>query len=75
MNLYSVTNIIWDCDDDAKSDEQRQELAEALQLPSSAYVHAEDEDEIADVLSDRYGYCIRSLDTDEVTNSMVVHAD
>lgn len=61
MQLYHVTNIIWDLDED---DDTADEGAEALGLPSSAYVYASDEDAVTDVLSDKLGWCIRTLDVD-----------
>ena len=62
MRLFHATDILWDTDN---------ELQEGLGLPSSAYVHAEDEDDIADALSDELGYCIKSLNTEECNETLV----
>lgn len=63
MKLYHATDIVWDVDD--VNPDGRDELAETLGLPSSTFVYAEDEDAIADQLSDRYGWCILSLNMEE----------
>lgn len=47
--LYKVTGIEWDCDGDSPKDHN---------LPTNAVVIAEDEDEVVDELSDKYGFCI-----------------
>lgn len=51
--VYEVTNIKWDTD------------GARVKLPKNAIVEAEDEDEIADILSDEYGFCIYSLEIKE----------
>ncbi len=55
MTVFSADSIVWDLDGD--------ETAEELNLPDSvSMVVAEDHDDVANVLSDRYGFCILSLD-------------
>lgn len=68
MQLFQVTNIVWDVDDEGDNEE----AAEAIGLPDSALVYAEDRDSIADVLSDRFGWCIVSLGAEEVNNPLVI---
>lgn len=46
---YKVKNIQWDTDG---------EDPEEIGLPKDAVIEAESEDEIADALSDYYGWCI-----------------
>lgn len=70
MQLFKATDIDWDCDDDVESAEQRRECADALNLPNTVYVHTDSEDEIADVLTDEFGYCIKTLNTYPVTESL-----
>ena len=50
--LFHVTGIQWDTDGDDPHD---------LGLSASAYVFTDDEEGIADALSDEYGYCIQSF--------------
>ena len=71
MQLFRVTDIVWDCDDGATTDDHRRESAEALGLPSSAYVNADDEDAVSNVLSDQLGYCVQSLNIEEVAEELV----
>ena len=73
MKLFYVYNIDWDVL--GRSRIKRDACAEALQLPARVYVYAEDEDSIADTLSDRYGWCIRSLNADEWNDTKVFPAD
>jgi hypothetical protein len=50
MKEFYVTNIEWDTD------------GEKIEtLPTEAIIEAKDEDEIADKLSDEYGFCIFNL--------------
>ena len=49
---FSVDSIVWDTDGYS---------ARSLGLPREATVYAEDEDEVVDVLSDEFGYCIEAL--------------
>lgn len=51
MPLIKVTNIDWDTDGEDVDD-----------LPNSLIFEFEDEEYIADVLSDHYGWCINSFD-------------
>lgn len=47
MKEFYITNIEWDTD------------GEKIEtLPTEAIIEAKDEDEIADKLSDEYGFCI-----------------
>jgi hypothetical protein len=61
MKLYRVTAIKWDEDS----------VGDADDLPTSAYVHADDEDEVTDLLSDELGFCILSLEIEEATEALV----
>lgn len=54
MKFY-VTNIDWDIDDFGYDEEDE------LNLPSETMVECEDEDFIADALSDEYGFCVNSF--------------
>lgn len=54
MKFY-VTNIDWDIDDFDYDEEDE------LNLPSETMVECEDEDFIADALSDEYGFCVNSF--------------
>lgn len=58
LTLYHVQGISWDTD------------GEETDLPTSGYVNAESVDDIADVLSDEYGYCIFSIDSAEPTGAI-----
>lgn len=62
MRLYHVVDIEWDTDD---------ENPDELGLPDSAYVNAESEEEISDVLSDFTGYCVKSLSASECFDRLV----
>lgn len=48
MKKYQVTNIMWDVDYKEDFDN----------LPTEVEVNANSEDEIADILSDNYGFCV-----------------
>lgn len=53
---FHVTNIVWDMTDsqgDASEDED-------ISLPNELDVYCFDESEIADTLSDDYGFCVKS---------------
>lgn len=50
LTLYRVQGINWDMD------------GEDEDLPTSGYVNAESVDEISDILSEEYGFCIFSID-------------
>jgi hypothetical protein len=49
MKEFKCTYIDWDTD------------GEAVNLPASVVIEAEDEDSIADALSDKYGWCVSSF--------------
>ena len=70
MQLFKASDIDWDCDDDVDSAEKRRECADALNLPSTVYVHAEDADAVTEVLSDEFGFCIKALNVEEVTDAL-----
>lgn len=54
MSKYRVSNIDWDVD-----------FTEDLEnLPTTCVIEAIDEDDIADALSDEYGYCVNSFSLD-----------
>jgi hypothetical protein len=56
MKQFNVTNIVWDVDEyDLDVDEYD------LNLPTEEVVECDDEDRIADTLSDKYGWCIKSF--------------
>lgn len=50
MSAYHATSIQWDIDDDANPFD--------LGLPEDAIVHAADPEDIPDLLSDEYGWCV-----------------
>ena len=54
--LVTVTNIDWDMDGEEYPVDD---------LPATVELEVEDEDEIADRLSDRYGFCVRGFAVDE----------
>ena len=60
---YHVFNISWDIEDSI--DENNAE--EILDLPIDLIINVDDEDEIADALSDYYGYCVYSFDYNPVS--------
>ena len=51
MKRFSVCGIDWDCFADPSH----------YDLPTDAIVECEDEDMVADTLSDEYGWCINSI--------------
>ena len=56
QKCFHVTNIVWDMTDsqgDASEDE-------GISLPNELDVYCFDESEIADTLSDDYGFCVKS---------------
>ena len=53
MKTYKVTGIKWDCDE---CDPQE------FDLPTDTTIQADDEDEVVDALSDKYGFCIESVE-------------
>lgn len=57
MAKYKVTNIDWDVDYD-------DEFADTPNLPTEVIIEVEDEDDIADALSDEYGFCINGFSID-----------
>ena len=58
---FKANNIVWDTEDEEDADE--------LDLPDEAIIEAEDEFEVADALSDKFGWCVKDLD---VTTHFVV---
>lgn len=54
MKTYHVKGIKWDCDDVDPKD---------CNCPAEAYISADNMDEVVDNLSDRYGYCVESVDS------------
>lgn len=70
MKLFHAQNIRWDCSNDDDPDQS----AETLGLPNEVFVSAEDEDAVADALSDRYGWCVDSLDVCESESPLVLVA-
>ena len=57
MKNYYITNINWDTTDSVE------EIDEII-LPSELLIEAEDEESIADALSDKYGFCVNSFDSE-----------
>jgi hypothetical protein len=57
MKNYYITNIDWDTTDSV-------EEMDVIELPTEVLIQAEDEDSIADALSDEYGFCVNSFDYD-----------
>ena len=55
MKNYYISNIKWDTTDSVE------EIDEII-LPSELLIEAEDEDSIADALSDKHGFCVESFD-------------
>ncbi|TDE87405.1 hypothetical protein [Deinococcus sp. S9] len=55
MSLYRVFRIAWDTELDGEPHDPQ-----ALGLPTEALVRAADPDDIADALSDEYGWCVLS---------------
>lgn len=53
MKVY-VYNIEWDVD----------ELEDLNNLPEELYINVEDEDNLVDTISDKYGFCVLSLQYD-----------
>lgn len=62
---YKITDIEWDLDD--LSDEEKEE--EEKDLPKMIYIDKKDVDydldNIAEYLSDNYGFCVKSFNIDE----------
>ena len=50
---FKATNIKWDTDG---------EDVEELGLPTETLIEADDEFEVADALSDKFGWCVSDLD-------------
>lgn len=71
MKLFRVTDIQWDFD---ASEEERVEDGEPVELPNEGFVHAAEADDVADVLSDRFGWCVNSLVVTETEQSLVLFA-
>ena len=51
MKQFKCTYIEWDTEDGA----------EQVDLPTSTTIEAENEEDIADALSDKYGWCVKYL--------------
>lgn len=51
MSKYKVSNIDWDVDD----------VEDLNNLPTTCVIDAIDEDDIADALSDKYGFCVNGF--------------
>jgi hypothetical protein len=54
---YKITNIKWDTDEDELIFES---------LPQKVEIVVDDEDDIADALSDEYGFCVFGFDCVEI---------
>lgn len=63
MKLFRASNIVWDLDEG--------DTPASLGLPYSVHVYAESEDDVADAISDEMGWCVRSLDVVEITETLV----
>ena len=55
MKRFSVFGIDWDCFADPSH----------YDLPTDSIVECDDEDMVADTLSDEYGWCINSIESIE----------
>ena len=63
MKLFKATKIDWGTDgSDFK----------VIGLPEEAFVHTDDEESVADMLTDECGFCIKSLTVEEVSTPAVV---
>lgn len=62
MKNYYVSNIIWSLDEGDP---------ECFNLPSECLIEAEDEYYVADALSDKYGFCVETLDAEELTIKLI----
>lgn len=51
MSKYKVSNIDWDVDN----------IEDLNYLPTICVIEAIDEDDIADALSDKYGFCVNGF--------------
>ena len=54
MKMYKASDIVWDTDNE-----------EIVGLPSTAFIHAESLEEVADELSNMFGFCVSSLSAAE----------
>lgn len=63
MSIYKVHDIDWDFYDEEPNDPADPNVIDA---PDEMYVECDDEDDIADTLSDRYGYCVKGYLCEEV---------
>lgn len=57
MTSYRAINIVWDCDGEDSED---------LGLPYEVIIEAESPDDIADALSEKYGWCVLNVDAYEL---------
>lgn len=69
MKLFHVTNIQWDIDGAYEADDFD---VDPLNLPESLHVYADDEDSVADTMSDALGWCVLSLEIEEITEAIVM---
>ena len=53
---FHITNIVWDMTDSQGNSED-----EGISLPKELTLYCFGEDEIADILSDDYGFCVKSF--------------
>lgn len=58
MKNVHVFNIVWDTDGEV-----------VPELPEEEVVHVESDDDIADVLSDRFGFCVESFQHEDYYQS------
>jgi hypothetical protein len=54
--MKSVTDIIWDTNGLAADEDLKEQLPAAVEVPDNI-----DKDDIADWLSDHYGWCVESF--------------
>lgn len=65
MAKYKVTDIDWDLSSDF--DEEDSLMLDAFDnLPQECVVEADDEDDIADALSDEWGFCVNCFGSAEL---------
>ena len=63
LKMFAATNIDWDIDED---EDGTIPTAKELGLPTNVLIYSKDIEDVADDLSDHYGWCINSLDVEEV---------
>lgn len=61
MTQFKVTGIVWDTD------------GEVVDLPTTAVVECDDVEDVADALSDEYGWCVSGMaDVEQILTARVI---